>query len=148
HPWDKRDDEPPAAYQRFWAYLSLGRSRSIDAAAAMAGRQKVSKGIKRASGQWRRDCHRYAWVNRAAAYDAHQLRTVGQKAAVLYVEGICCIAERVKEATGELRIKTVREVIQVLRFLSEIIPQETVAALCHAEGHGEGTGREVSWETN
>ena len=125
--WDQRDGEPAAAYRRFLIYLALGRSRSLDTAYATARHQRVSKGI-RAPGQWRRDCQ-FAWVERAAAYDAHQIRTTGMKAVDLFVEALCRVAASGAEAAKRIRPKTMGDVLDLLQFLSTNIPREIIAAL-------------------
>ena len=74
HPWDRRPDETPRAYEVFRAYLKLGRKRSIVAAAVeIYGPERGRKKAK-----WEPPSHvrawssRFEWVARAAAYDKHQ----------------------------------------------------------------------------
>jgi len=65
HPWDPQPGEGPEAFEAFRAYLELGPSRTIPAAARAVG--KSHQQLYKWSG-------RRQWVNRAAAWDAERAR--------------------------------------------------------------------------
>lgn len=63
--WDKREDESAKAYEWFCRYRDMGTGRSHDKL-----HQKYSEGMSKKA-QTLRWSSRYAWVERAEAYDAH-----------------------------------------------------------------------------
>ena len=63
--WDKREDESSKAYEWFCRYRDMGPGRSHDKL-----HQKYSESISKKS-QTLRWSSKYAWVERAEAYDAY-----------------------------------------------------------------------------
>ncbi len=63
--WDKREDESARAYEWFCRYRDMGPGRSHEKL-----NQKYSEGISKKSLTLRWSS-KYAWVERAEAYDAH-----------------------------------------------------------------------------
>lgn len=68
-PWDQYTDETDKAYHRFSVYLELGAERSLDKTRQELGK---SSGYIRQLETW---CSKYDWVERAAAFDRHVIRT-------------------------------------------------------------------------
>ncbi len=73
--WEQRPDESARAYQAFCMYRDLGAARSLDKAFAALWAQErqasAKTAPKSASGHWSKWSTRFAWVERAKAYDAY-----------------------------------------------------------------------------
>lgn len=76
--WEQWDDETSKAYEAFVAYRDLGVERSIDRAYAALSSKRRKKSAKRASTRaprhWGTWSVRFAWVDRATAWDREQQR--------------------------------------------------------------------------
>ena len=93
--WDKREDESARAYEWFCRYRDMGPGRSHDKL-----HQKYSEGASKKSLTLRWSS-KYAWVERAEAYDAH--------------------LEAIKRETNEDRVrKTAEEHIDVADRIMEL----------------------------
>jgi len=131
-PWDPQSDEPVAAYARFLAYRNLGPGRSVEAAYQQYTGRKAAKGSKRqrVPGQWTADCAGNHWVERAQAWDLHQMAAQGQLAVVGFVHGLEAYTHKVLEALRLTKGPTTwDEITEALNVLSNVIPAETIAAL-------------------
>lgn len=62
HPWDRQDGEPDKAWKHFCSYRDLGPDRSLARTASDCGLTVNAMGLHSA---------RWAWGERAAAYDSH-----------------------------------------------------------------------------
>lgn len=86
HPWLQLEGEPAAAYARFLAYRNLGPARSVvEAARSIGDDPKGTKRHRPASGSWKANCQHYRWVERAQAWDLHQLHEVAEHVQVSIV---------------------------------------------------------------
>lgn len=69
-PWDQQDGEPNRWYQRFNAFRLLGPGRSIEAVYRAECEARVSE-VKRPSPLWYKQAEKWAWEQRAQAWDQH-----------------------------------------------------------------------------
>jgi hypothetical protein len=69
--WNKRASESTQAYAAFCLYRDLGLERSLNAAYRSTQRQRPNRPAPAAPGAWTEWSGKYAWVERAAAYDAY-----------------------------------------------------------------------------
>jgi hypothetical protein len=134
HPWDQWPGESDPAYARFTAYLSLGPSRSLEAAyqAMLPKQERASEGVKRRRppGQWYRDSGAYCWVKRALAWDIANMAAAGDRATAAYVHAVQACAARVVESLTRLPGPADwKEFLETLKTLAALIPAETVASV-------------------
>jgi hypothetical protein len=139
HPWDQLPDEFDSAYARFLAYLHLGPGRSIvKAQRAAAGPKPPQETPVWASGGWKDDCARHAWVKRSNAYDLHLFRTLGVQAALAYAAAIKALAVRVLNLMAKADPDELKKLLKSYNVLSQLIPPETLPALLGEGAAGRG----------
>lgn len=68
-PWDMLPGEPNLWYDRFWAYLMMGASRTVEECYRLRSEQGDRIKGDRATGYWYRMARQFNWEDRAAAYD-------------------------------------------------------------------------------
>ena len=104
--WDQREGEPPRWYGRFLIYLELGPARSLREACRVANR-KTRQQVHCAYGSWCDQARRWAWRERATAWDMEQreLLAASERATMLAMR-----ARRV--AVMEENLEAVREVLR------------------------------------
>src|SRR5262245_36276782 len=115
-PWDQRLDEPDASYARFRTFLALGPIRTLQGAAdaSNSGAKKREK-ARRYSGQWSSDSRRFAWRERAHAWDIHCLATHGQAAVVGFVHALEIATAKLLQGMERLEVpSTWKEVTEAL----------------------------------
>lgn len=105
-PWDQLPDESNESYARFIAYRNCGPKRSLRLAywrysVKFQGYRGSFKRL-RISGTWYADCRRFGWVERATAWDVHNLVVYGARIAVLHVQALVKLAEKNLRLTEKL----------------------------------------------
>lgn len=97
-PWEQISGEPDEAYRRFLIYRNCGLWRSMRKAyhrylqsqdGFTGGRERIH-----VPGSWIDDCRDWFWVNRASAWDIHNLSTYGARVAALHTQAIVQIAHK------------------------------------------------------
>jgi hypothetical protein len=79
-PWEQQPGEPNIWHQRFARhYLPLGPERSVDKAyrdrmGARTGSEPAAKSPRRAPGSWQGAAAEWKWLDRAAAWDRHEIQ--------------------------------------------------------------------------
>jgi hypothetical protein len=138
------------AYSRYLAYRNLGPARSVERAYALAtGRRCGPVRSGAASGQWKKDCSRYRWPERAAAWDVCQLVEHGRDVVIAYVAALRQAAGRVLRAleSESCRPKGWVQALGALDVLGRHISDEAVRRVGESRprprlgavsGNGEG----------
>jgi hypothetical protein len=71
--WERQEGENDLWYFRFRRYLAMGTTRSVMGAFNAERVEQGKAKEPRPSGAWTKAAERFAWRERAAAYDAHQI---------------------------------------------------------------------------
>lgn len=134
HPWDRLKGEPTATYARFLSYRNLGPLRTL--AGAYRAHGGAPKGTERseaaeAPGSWRRECLKYGWAERAAAWDVANLRRDGREAAVAFVSAIRRLGLKALEAMArdDVAPQSWADVLETMDRLNALISPEAIEAL-------------------
>jgi hypothetical protein len=134
--WNRRPDEPDAAYVRFLIYRNLGPVRSLEAAYRKfmedLGEIDAAKSCESlpVSGQWFKDSRSFDWVRRARAWDIAVFSEVGREAVIalghytraLAIKGLEALANSSGPENWKAHLET-------LHALCTIIPPEIISAL-------------------
>jgi hypothetical protein len=149
--WEQREKEPDEWYARFRAYLSLGPQRTVAAAHTFVlhlAQERPLGNVRR----WQREAQRFAWKERAAAFDAeHEHKaTPDDKRSD---ERLRMVAELLRQVYGALRQadipalskEEVRSLLPTFRlFFHDLLKfhQNATAQLLAGKGIGQGIGQD------
>jgi len=107
HPWNRRAGESFEDYSLFLFFRNVGPSRTLRAAYTgylqEFGMEQRGPKVVRATRSWRDKCAEFEWVERAAAWDAHNLQTVGARIAALHGQAMLQLAERMCRAVHKAK---------------------------------------------
>jgi hypothetical protein len=136
-PWDQQQGESDACYIRYLIYLTIGPARSLTRAYAVYLGQAAQGGEPLlVPGAWKKDCARWKWTERAAAWDIAMLSEAGGGAVAAFVALVREVSLRVLEATqnGDLRPQTWAEVLETIEIIGRHVPSELVLKAAERPG--------------
>jgi hypothetical protein len=155
-PWDKLEDETRSAYTHFLIYRNLGPARTLQLAydaylemnrlaEAKAGKKKKAEiGDKPVTGgQWRREYPLHEWKQRAEFWDVWVFTEAGDRVVVLMLALVDRLLEQALEGTVANRPNNWSQVLETVKALRELVPQESFLALCrHSAAMRAGGGND------
>ena len=153
--WDRLENEPESAYERFLAYRNLGPSRTVerayrsligDAVAPQPvatgakngkGKQAGKKSAKKPSapGQWVHDCAEYNWVQRVTAWDIATLSAAGPKVAAAMIELLGQLAVAGLRTILDHPPKDFSDALKIWEAIAPYVTPEVIAKLATAQRH-------------
>lgn len=139
-PWAQLPGEPDEAYARFLLYRNIGPGRSQQAAYDTylltfrnAGPPPAGKSAKKPQvpGHWNDDSAKYRWVDRATAWDIHQLQHQGPELARLWAGILIAAARKCAEklAHPNCRPKDFMQALAVVDKLAPFLSPDAVKSL-------------------
>ena len=137
--WERLTDETAVEYTRFLAYVSLGPSRSVDAAyrrycKRVAGEDTAGSRPKVAPGNWQENSSRHKWKDRAHAWDVSKMKAYGGRLVVLWVHGVEVLARKAYKAARKYRPGDQQwgDVLNTYRTIAAHLTPEGVRAVAEA----------------
>jgi len=113
--WDAQDDESPKAHAAFQAYLELGSNRTV------AGVGKRLAKSRQLVDRW---AQKYAWAQRAAAYDRHMattLQTAKEAALVPLAADWAARQTALREAEWKMSEALLQQATTLLQLPAELL---------------------------
>lgn len=128
-PWERQEDEPAEAYERFLIYRNMGPQRSVQAAyqSTVPGRKGTKKPQR--SGTWGSECAKWSWVERAHEWDIDGLSRHGERAIVAVAALLEMMAVNALEGFAKHKPKSFAEVIELVKLLGGYVNDEALERL-------------------
>lgn len=134
--WDRLAVEDDLDYSYFLVFRNLGPRRTLRAAyrhfaASFGNAQKTPLSGVNVPEKWKSLRRDNRWVERAAAWDVHCLKSVGCRVAVNQSQAILSLSREAVRAARKVHIdpEQTAELLDVMRTIQGYLTPETVAAV-------------------